>query len=266
MTRSFCQKPEYSMKHKFYTAIGTATLLMTSMYSLQAASAELDVQNATSLSQKVGSEHNQLQPFKAVYKAFRNGSELGHALMQLQKQGDHYKLYYESDVSMFFLSDRRTETSLFRFADGDFQQIEYQYVREGTGRDKALNLKFNAETQKITKDDKDVFNWQGEWDNQLYRFDLQRKIKEQASDISYNLINYRGQLKTYGFEIIGEEVLELPFGKLNTIKVRTIRASKKRETFSWFAPDLNYQLVRLQQFKKGNEQGDIRLSEFTAGD
>lgn len=205
-----------------------------------------------------------LQSFTAKYKAFRNGKELGHALMTLSEKGTNYQLYYESDLSIFFFSDKRAETSLFRTEGNKFIPMEYHYTREGTGRDKKLDLIFNSQTQQIIKTEGDPINWQGEWDNQLYRFDLQNRIKQRDTDISYKLINYRGELKTYGFEILGEEMLDLPYGKLSTIKVKTIRASKKRETYSWFAPDLNYQLVRLQQYKKGKEQGDIQLSEFTS--
>ncbi|MFT4994605.1 MAG: hypothetical protein ACI965_001640, partial [Paraglaciecola sp.] len=34
-------------------------------------------------------------------------------------------------------------------------------------------------------------------------------------------------------------------------------------TSAWFSPELNYQLVRLQQFKDGEEQGEIQLKEYT---
>ena len=252
---SYCQNLEYSMKHNLMKLFLKISLLLMSALYINISSASDGNASPTST--------DNLTPFKAKYIAYRNGNDLGHALMQLEKMDNGYKLYYESDVSIFFLSDRRTEPSFFDMTNGQFQQKEYQYTREGTGRDKALNLKFDAASNQITKDDKGVINWQGEWDNQLYRFDLQQKLKNKESHISYNLINYRGQLKTYGFEIIGEEVLDLPFGKLNTIKVKTIRESKRRETFSWFAPDLNYQLVRLQQFKEGDEQGDIHLSEYS---
>jgi len=56
--------------------------------------------------------------------------------------------------------------------------------------------------------------------------------------------------------------LSLPYGNLKTVKVKLIRDSKKRETFAWFAPSLNYTLVRLQQFKEGEEQGDIKLKAY----
>lgn len=206
-----------------------------------------------------------LNPFYAKYIAFRNGSDIGHAIMSLEQSDEGYKLFYQSDVSIFFLSDTRSETSHFNIVDGQFIPHTYAYLREGTGRDKSLNLTFNDNetiTIKSRKKQASTINWQGEWDNQLYRFDLQRQLKQGVTETRYNLINYRGELKSYGFEVAGEEVLKLPFGKLNTIKVKTIRNNNRRVTWSWFAPDLNYQLVRLQQFKEGDEQGDIQLSEF----
>ena len=80
--------------------------------------------------------------------------------------------------------------------------------------------------------------------------------------MDYDFVNYRGQLRHYGVQVIDEEVLSLPYGKIEAVKVKLIRDSKKRETFAWFAPSLNYTLVRLQQFKEGDEQGDIKLKSF----
>lgn len=208
-----------------------------------------------------------LSPFEARYKAYRNGSELGFAEMRLTKlpEENRYQLFYKSEVSMFFLSDERAETSEFNLDGSNIVPQTYQYVRTGTGRDKKLDLVFDAEKQKIVINGKnnDPINWQGEWDNQLYRFDLQRQLAQGETSAQYKLLNYRGQMKQYGFEVLGEETLDLPYGKIKAIKVKTIRENKKRETFSWFAPDLDYVLVRLQQFKKGKEQGDIRLSRYT---
>lgn len=211
-------------------------------------------------------ENHELKSFVAKYEAYAKGFNVGEAIMSLDKEGDLYKLYYESDVSLFFYSDKRTETSLFKAEGSQLIPVTYHYTREGTGKEKDLKLSFDSDKKLITKGSGDPINWQGEWDNQLYRFDLQRKLRNQESDIKYNLMNYRGQLKTYGFEVVGEELLELPYGKINAIKVKTIRTNNKRVTWSWFAPDLNYQLVKLQQFKKGKKQGEIELKEFTVAD
>lgn len=203
-----------------------------------------------------------LKPFEAKYDAYRNGSKLGDAIMRLTEEpSGHYMLYYKSDVSIFFLSDKREETSVFSVTDsGKLVPWQYQYKRTGTGSDKKLSLEFDSEKNEITINKKSVINWNGEWDNQLYRIDFQNQLKTKAENIRYDLINYRGQKKQYNFEIIGEEMVNLPYGSINAIKVKTIRANKNRETYSWFAPDLDYLLVRLQQFKKGDEQGDIQLA------
>lgn len=245
------------------------TYFLTTCFIPQGVAQQVDSPATTVVTEattEIAQPQASLAPFSARYIAYRNGSDIGHAVMSLEKTDAGYKLFYKSDVSIFFLSDRRAETSLFDVVEGQFVPQKYQYKREGTGPDKSLSLTFNDKDQSVViksgRKDPATINWQGEWDNQLYRFDLQRQLKLNNQDISYNLINYRGQLKTYGFEIAGEEVLELPFGKLNTIKVKTIRSSNKRVTWSWFAPDLNYQLVRLQQFKDGDEQGDIQLSEY----
>ena len=63
--------------------------------------------------------------------------------------------------------------------------------------------------------------------------------------------------------VLGKETVDLPYGKIEAIKVEIVRESKSRYTLAWFAPDLNYQLVRLQQFKDGDEQGDLRLKAFS---
>ena len=49
------------------------------------------------------------------------------------------------------------------------------------------------------------------------------------------------------------------------VKVKIIRENAKRETYAWFAPSLNYQLVRLQQFKEGEEIDTDTLIAGIAG-
>mgnify|MGYP002831558026 CR=1 FL=1 len=91
---------------------------------------------------------------------------------------------------------------------------------------------------------------------------LAKQLAKGETSLDYDFVNYRGQLRHYGVQVIDEEVLSLPYGKIEAVKVKLIRDSKKRETFAWFAPSLNYTLVRLQQFKEGDEQGDIKLKSF----
>ena len=47
---------------------------------------------------------------------------------------------------------------------------------------------------------------------------------------------------------IGEEVLDTPLGKLNTVKLERIRsATSSRSTIIWLAPDWQFLVARIEQ-------------------
>lgn len=208
-----------------------------------------------------------LEPYSAKYVALRNGSEIGFAEMDLESLGeDNYKLRFYSDASLFFIYDKREEVSTFRHEKEQLIPYKYSFKKKGTFKNDKLNLEFDKTNNQILVEKKksnENMEWLGEFDHQLYRLAAQKLLSEGKTEFEFDLINYRGQRKHYGFQVQGEEILELPYGKVKTLKVLTIRQSKKRVTYTWFAPELNYILVRMQQFKEGDEQGDIRLSELT---
>lgn len=205
----------------------------------------------------------QLQPFDASYTAFQYGKELGQATLSLDALGrDRYRLSYQSKVSLFFLSDKREETSLFSFKDDKIIPFKYTYERSGFGSDKAMVAEFNQANQTITINKQDTVQWQGQLDNQLYRFDVQLQLAKNKTQFEYDLINNRGKPRHYEMMVLGKEPLSLPYGKVEGIKVKIMRENSTRETFAWFAPTLNYQLVRLIQFKDGEQQGDIQLASY----
>ena len=206
----------------------------------------------------------QLQQFEAKYKAFQYGKELGQASLKLESLGrNKFRLSYQSKVSVFFLSDKRKETSLFSFEDDKIIPFKYSYERTGFGSDKSLVAEFDGTSRQIDINKKDKLPWNNELDNQLYRLDIQLQLAQNKKEFSYDLVNNRGQLRHYDLLVLGSEQLTLPYGTLEGIKVKMMRENSTRETFAWFAPQLDYQLVRLQQFKDGDEQGDIQLSSFS---
>lgn len=208
-----------------------------------------------------------LTPFKAEYTAYKWGQKLGKASMELQwLAGNQYSLVYRSEASKFFLSDKRTEHSIFYFEDNKFTPKEYYYTRKGTGKDKALAVKFIHDQKRIEiqgGDEGTTLPWTDESDNQLYRIALPLALAAKQEQYEVNFINYRGEQKQYKIAVDKTEVLSLPYGEIDAIKVKIVRQQSSRETYAWFAPKLDYLLVRLQQFKKGKEQGDVRLKSFT---
>ncbi|WP_166423831.1 DUF3108 domain-containing protein [Paraglaciecola sp. 20A4] len=204
-----------------------------------------------------------LPSFDAEYTAFRYGKKLGYALLSVENiENNTYRMEYHSKVSLFFLSDKRTEISDFAFIDNKIVPKNYRYSRTGTGSNKSTKIVFDSDKAEIVVDDKQGIAWHDQFDNQLYRLDMQQKLAQGQKEFSYSVVNYRGQERDYNLKVMGTEQLTLPYGMLEGIKVEIVRHNSTRETFAWFSPQLNYQLVRLQQFKDDKEQGDIQLKTF----
>jgi len=207
---------------------------------------------------------NSLRPFEAKYVVYRSDNDIGEAQLKLTDiNKDQYELAYESKVSRFFLSDNRYETTKFVAKNDALVPQTYEYKRTGTGPNKSLNVTFNASNNRIIIDKKDDLDWTGELDNQLFRVDLPHKLSQGITEMAYDFINYRGQKRHYKLALVDSENLSLPYGQIMAYKVVINREASSRKTFAWFAPSLNYNLVRLQQFKDDKEQGDMKLSHFT---
>ncbi|GAC18333.1 DUF3108 domain-containing protein [Paraglaciecola arctica] len=208
-------------------------------------------------------DSEQLQGFEAEYIVYRFDRSLGKAKLSLKAdKNDLYRLDYYSKVSAFFLSDVRSETSFFTFSDQQLHPLTYAYSRSGTGSNKSTKIHFDAEKSTVTVNQAQPIEWTGQLDNQLYRLDVQLKLASGKREFEYNIVNNRGELRHYELKVVGKEQLDLPFGMIEGIKVKIIRNNSSRETIAWFSPQLNYQLVKLQQFKDGDEQGEIRLKYF----
>jgi hypothetical protein len=214
---------------------------------------------------RAGANTEQLVGFEAGYDVYRFGRNLGKAKLSLKADDNNlYTLNYYSKVSAFFLSDIRSEVSYFSFDNKQLHPQTYTYNRSGTGSDKSTKIHFDAENSKIKINQAQPIKWSGQLDNQLYRLDVQLKLASGAREFVYDIVNNRGEFRHYKLKVVGKEQLDLPFGMIEGIKVKIMRKNSSRETIAWFSPQLNYQLVKLKQFKDGDEQGEIRLKYFTS--
>jgi len=213
-----------------------------------------------------------LAPFESQFEAYYGGDTkpVGYArLIFNQLPNKLWQLEYESKISKYFLTDKRNETTRYLYHTNTANQhlalspISYVYSRTGTGSDKGLSITFDhSKNQFYTSvpiDNQVEFALDGYIDNQLFRIDVPYQLATGQSEFDYQFINSRGQSREYNMQVVTNERQLLPIGELDTIKVMINRGTSTRQTFAWFAPSLNYQLVRLQQFKDGAVQGDIKL-------
>lgn len=234
------------------------TLLMIKVTMLDAFASEI----------QSNSGQIQLVPFQAKYQVTRNGSKIGHASISFRLSHSEAIFDYHSKVSRFFLTDERTERSVYQFQDARSLQIpikskSYEYIRTGTGPDDQLFIDFEQQTIQSDEGIDTFSNLLN--DNQYFRLDIPFRLNQGISiPTEYDFLNYRGQPRTYLVEQQAKQTLDLPIGKVSAhYFVITRPNSTRRVTHAWFAPDYNHQLVRLTQYKNGKEQADMRLKSFT---
>jgi hypothetical protein len=146
--------------------------------------------------------------------------------------------------------------------------LYYDYQREGTGRDKSYKWRYDlaGKTAVDLKKNK-VINLDftdGLLDKLSYhlqnRIDLIKQPEQKR--FLYPVISSKGTIKNYEYQYDGKEELILPYGLVKTIRLKREITEKKRVTYAWFAPELNYLLVKLYQVKAGAEQFEAQLAEL----
>jgi len=149
------------------------------------------------------------------------------------------------------------EVSHLRWDDEKSQvkPLHYVYKRRGVGRNRDAELSFDWDKQIVVNNVQNS-SWKMDISQQVqdklsYQLQLQQDLLDGKSKFVYQIAD-GGRLKEYAFEIVGEETLDTPLGKVNTVKVKRTRENSDRITFAWLAKDWDYLLVRMQQEEKGD--------------
>lgn len=201
-------------------------------------------------------------PFSALYRVEADGFEIGELKRSLRRVGDGTYLLqtkmYTTGLAALFKPDTIVERSTWKLEEGNLLPLEYRYEYEGRGDDKLETLTFDWSDGTITSlDDGEVALLEilpGILEKQVYQLVLQQDLAAGKREISYQVAD-RGDIRTYRFRVVGEEVLETDIGALRTLKVERLSNSKERKTFIWCAIEHDFQLVRLLQEDDGHTFG-----------
>ena len=204
----------------------------------------------------------ELQLFHADYEAYYQGAHLGNGVRKLERlPNGKYRMSSDSKLSLLLISDKRHETTEFTYSGGQLQPVSYYFSRKGTGRDHHMVVNFAARKAWVNYDNKKkVIQVDGVlFDPLSYQVQLRLDVMQDKTAFTYPTV-MKGKLRQLDFKVVGEERLQLPYGKVNTIKLERVRKNSNRETYIWLAKELNYILVRLQQKENGKEEADLRLA------
>lgn len=208
--------------------------------------------------------------FSAKYVILNNDKSVGEATRNLSYLNNGLAKYsYHTNIEWLIFSDVRDETSIIKLEGNKVIPQSFEYVREGTGSDKHYKWRFDIENNlavnEIKNRKKNVEYPENIQDPLSYhlqhRFNLIENAKQEH--FVYPVIKTSGTIKNYVYQYDGEEELMLPYGLVKTIRLKREVIEKKRVTYAWFAPELNYLLVKLNQTKGDVEQFEAQLKSVT---
>lgn len=199
------------------------------------------------------------KPFHATYKAKFSGF----TIEATRELGTHPNGEHELIFSASTWLAKLRESSRFNWAEGQLVPNRYQYHREGLGRSRDAVLEFDWAQHKVVNNVQDK-PWRmdipdGALDKLSYQLQLRSDLLNGKRTLKYDIAD-GGRLKTYLFEMVGEELLDTRLGKLATVKIKKVRATgKKRVTYIWMAKHWDYLLVKLQQTEEDGKTYAIDL-------
>lgn len=267
---------------KFVSKLVFTFIISTSIIGFSANSAQHE---ASKLAQpKAASTSTQpatfsLFPHTAHYTAFSGRKQLGTGTRTLtsEKKGSatHYTLSFTSIAEWLFLSDKRTETTQFERVGNHIKSHQFILDRSGTGPNKHYEVNYDYQKKQVTNAKGHVINgldWQEYWlDSMSEQVQIELDLSTLPLDqtiigktLDYHFLNRKAQTQFRTYEVTEINKEELPLGELQVVKIRRVypEGEKKKIKEMWFAPSMNFILVRMIK-KDGSDKFDMVIQTIT---
>ncbi len=212
-------------------------------------------------------------PFEVEYEVGNNMISAGSATLQLARQGDEW-----------IYSLKTTPTGVFKLTGkGKIQEVSVFSVSDSAGK---LNLKPQKYTYRQDSEARRSVDAWFDWNqNQLTYKRRGEEFTEDFSDpvldrlsVTLTVIdelkknNFQqaklqvfdnGRVKTMLFSNEGTETVETRMGPLKTVRVRSnAEGGGTRHTTTWFAPELDFVPVKIEQYKRDKLVARLTLTRL----
>ncbi|NNC96733.1 MAG: DUF3108 domain-containing protein [Gammaproteobacteria bacterium] len=205
-----------------------------------------------------------LMPYHATYQA-RFGSISGRANIELKLDPETRTYTYYSVTKpkgIAKLMGKIREWTIFQTSD--VQVIPQEYVHKS--RDQQ-HIRYNWKTKLAESNaDGNVKNLElsgNEYDLLSLQMQLMLDAKHAQLKSSYSVIK-DNEVKAYQVTGLGEEKIELMQQTLNAIKLKQQRAGSSRHMLMWLAPELDYAVVKMQQYKGETLRATLDMTAYKA--
>lgn len=205
--------------------------------------------------------------FVADYDARANGLKVGTVRVSLSRASANEFVYEQVSVTKgiiaLFGSDRATETSRWRFQDDAIQVIEYRSQRKKGDDDDNAHLVFDWDKLRVKNigagEHWEIAMPEDTIDRLVMQLAILFDLRKGDTEFEYR-IPRQGRIKTYSFEVVGVEAVELDSGNHRTLKIE--RTNDDRDmNWVWSAPELDYFPVRFLKRKRSGIKMELVLKK-----
>lgn len=211
-----------------------------------------------------------ISSYKAHFEAKVAGFKMGEIERGLRKLDnglyDQSSLVYSTGLLSVFRPDRFEEHSYWRWVDNGPVPERYTYHFSGNKGEFYEELKFDWEKMQVQslRDGKTTTLplEKGMVDKLSYQIALVRDLRAGKKEFLYKVAD-RGDIRHIRYKVVGTDQIDTPWGKHQTVKVKRQTLTNERVTTLWFAPDLDYMVIKLVQDDNGTEMSasitDLRI-------
>ncbi|RVU32820.1 MULTISPECIES: DUF3108 domain-containing protein [Neptunomonas] len=207
-----------------------------------------------------------ISPFKATYASkWDVGVALdGDVTRSLTKTEDG-QWHFETQAAALVASIK--ESSKVAVTEQQITPLAYRYKRKVLGKKRLAELDFDWSALEVSN------NVEGKpWkmaipaltqDKLSYQLQMRLDlINKKQGPFTYQVAD-GGKLKTYHFSILDAERVTTPAGEYETVKVKMERGKNSdRITYIWFAPTLEYAIVKLEQTEPDGKKYALQLKSL----
>ena len=212
-----------------------------------------------------------LPDFEASYILKRGNLRIGSTTVSLQIDTNGNYLYESRNWPVkwvsWFLKDQLRESSRGRITADGVRPTSYHYQRTGGSREREDDFVFERKNNTV-KNLVSGSTWEIDMppdtiDNLAYQLGIMLDLQQGKKDMQFNIADDE-EIDQDRFSVVGHETLTVPAGTFETVKITKVRKkSKKRQTFIWCAPALNYLPVRIWQREKDGSEYTSNLESFS---
>ncbi|MCU7914477.1 MAG: DUF3108 domain-containing protein [Candidatus Thiodiazotropha sp. (ex Gloverina cf. vestifex)] len=192
------------------------------------------------------------KPFSASFSVYRRAIPLGELELKFNLSEDgryFYHAHTKPGLLVGLFSGDEIVESHGRLKPQGLIPERYLYQQDD-GDEEHTQVLFDWSEKKVHTTSKGI-TWSqpidaGTQDRLSQQLMVRLHLSQGSDDLEYQVAD-GGKIKHYRFQVVSQETVKTPYGKLNCLRVERSKESRPPDYTIWFATELNYLPVRIER-------------------